>query len=334
MANDIVKKTRSFWDTKEGGTGMFVGAGLLALLGWGAYKIMPYVASLMENTFYAIAFGLAAIALVYVTVIDGTLRNRLWLMYKLLMRALTYSIIKYDPFGVLRELQAQAKERIRKVQACREQVKSQLRIIGEAIKGFASDMTDVRGRIRYLEGQGAQQSKIDNETSKLGQLDGAVKELTASQTLITDWYAKLKHAQEALETIDSNIDFKINLEERKYKAVAATNTAWRLVRDAFKGQTEEDQLRTQTLDFIAEDYGTKLGEIDVFMEESEKFIDAVDMQNAINTEKGRSMLENLNRHELPSAIQSLTNNPSASITDVVGTPVKSGSSIDYLNIRK
>jgi hypothetical protein len=44
MANEVstnlVKKTKSFWDTKEGTTGMVLGAGILGLIGWGAYTVM------------------------------------------------------------------------------------------------------------------------------------------------------------------------------------------------------------------------------------------------------------------------------------------------------
>jgi hypothetical protein len=53
----LVKNAKSFWDSKEGTTGMVIGAGILGLIGYGAYQIMPYIANLMENTVYAIGFG-------------------------------------------------------------------------------------------------------------------------------------------------------------------------------------------------------------------------------------------------------------------------------------
>ncbi len=330
MPNDLIKNGQSFWNTKEGTTGFFFGLGLLGLLGWGAYKVMPYVADLMENTFWAVAFGLGAFVLLYVTVVDSTLRNLLWRGYKAAMKGLTYSFIKYDPFGFLRVLQDEARERIKKVQSCHEAVAGQLKIIENQIAEFQRDSSDVRATVSVMQRRGLGQDRIDNETMKLGQLSEAIADLTRNQKLIQNWSTKLGKAQEALEAINDNIEFKISLEERKYRAVTASNTAWRLVRDAFKGQSEEAQLREQTLQFVADDYGQKLGEIDVFMQQSQKFIDAVDMQNAINTEKGRQMLEELDTHDV-SEVKTLVNNPSATITDINPSSIKT---VDYLNLRK
>jgi hypothetical protein len=189
MANEVstnlVKKTKSFWDTKEGTTGMVLGAGILGLIGWGAYTVMPYIANLMENTFYAIGFGLLAVGLIYAFVIDGTLRNRMWLMYKLMMRALTYSIIKYDPFGVLRETQAQAKERIKTVDECRVEVKKQVGIVTNTLEGFKRDRDQLQGEANWLRTHNGSQAEIDNRAMKLGKIADAITRMTKTYTLRT-----------------------------------------------------------------------------------------------------------------------------------------------------
>ena len=65
MANDIVKKvaSQSFWDKPEGTTGMIVAASAGLAVLYGAYMVMPYIEILIENTFYALAFGSGALGI-------------------------------------------------------------------------------------------------------------------------------------------------------------------------------------------------------------------------------------------------------------------------------
>jgi hypothetical protein len=311
---------------------MVLGAGILGLIGWGAYTVMPYIANLMENTFYAIGFGLLAVGLIYAFVIDGTLRNRMWLMYKLMMRALTYSIIKYDPFGVLRETQAQAKERIKTVDECRVEVKKQVGIVTNTLEGFKRDRDQLQGEANWLRTHNGSQAEIDNRAMKLGKIADAITRMTKTYTLTQGFYEQLTKAFEALKTIDGNIDFEINLREREYKAATASNTAWRAVKAAFNGSDQMDELRNDALAFLAEDYGAKIGEIESFMEDSQKFIASVDLQNAIYTDSGMKMLEDLTARDL-SVVHTQTALPNAQPAVIIPSS-NSSTGVDYSIYKK
>jgi hypothetical protein len=330
----VQQKAKSFWDTKEGTTGMVVGMGMLGLIGWGAYKIMPYIANLMENTFYAVLFGLLTVGLVYVTVIDGTLRNRLWMGYKLLMRALTYSIISYDPIGVLREIQKKAKERINLVDENRRKVNGQKMQIENTINSFNNDIKSLKSRVEARRARG-ELAEAQNDLSKLGRLGDAVQRLTIAFTRTEGFYTQLTRAHKALETIHENIDFEISIVEREYKATTAAHAAWKAVRDAFKGGSEFDELGQQTWAFLAEDYGNKLGEIDSFMTDSMKFIDNVDLTNEAHAQEGLKMLEDLNSRDLlnivqPTAKPAITQQQSF----VTMAPSMNAKTVDYASLRK
>ena len=94
--------------------------------------------------------------------------------------------------------------------------------------------------------------------------------------------------------IDGDIDFEISIQEREYKAVSAAHAAWKNVRAALKGTDEIDSLRNDTLAWMAEDYGNKLGAIESWMDDSKKFIDDVDLQQLMYAEDGLKVLEGLN----------------------------------------
>lgn len=313
MANDLVGKAKSFWDTKEGTTGMVFGLGIFGALGYGAYKIMPYLANLMENTFYTILFGALSVAMFYALVIDNTLRTRMWLAYKLLMRAVTYSIIAYDPVGVLRELQKKAKERIEDIARNLNAVNGQVKQVEATVVSLQRDESDLIKRLEVQRKQGADEMEIRSNLSKLGKVRAAIVRMQKAQTQVQGFYNQLNRALKALQIIDSDLDFEIGINEREYKAVTAAHTAWKAVRAAFKGTDEIDSLRADTLAWMAEDYGNKLGAIESFMDDSKAFIDGVDLQQMMYAEDGLKALEGLNSYDLnvvqskPALLQSAPN---------------------------
>lgn len=332
------KSGKSFWDTKEGTTGMVMGLALFGAMGYGAYHLMPYVANLMENTFYALLFGAMSIGMFYALVIDGTLRSRGWLAYKMLMRALTYSIIKYDPIGILREIQKKAKERIRLVDESRRTVNGQVAQIDGTIQSFNKDVQTLSKMIERQRKDNAPEAEIRNNLTKLGKVSEAVKRLTKSYTQTQGFYTQLTRAYNSLETIDGNIDFEIGIMEREYKAVNASHAAWKAVKAAFNGSDEIDSLRNDTLAFLAEDYGNKLGAIDSFMQDSKKFIDNVDLQNLMYADDGMKALDELNAFNMDvistktasaKPVSAIPQNPSS-----VYLPQAGVRTVDYATIKR
>jgi hypothetical protein len=296
--SNITTKAKSFWDTKEGTTGMVVGLGIFGAIGYGAYKIMPYLANLMENTFYTILFGALSVGLFYALVIDNTLRSRLWLAYKLLMRAVTYSIIAYDPVGVLRELQKKAKERIEDIAGNRNAVNGQVKQVEATVNSLLKDEKDLINKLEIQRKNGGDELEIRSNLSKLGKVRAAIERMKKALDQVKGFYDQLNRAYKALVIIDGDLDFEIGINEREYKAVTAAHTAWKAVRAAFKGTDEIDSLRADTLAWMAEDYGNKLGAIESFMEDSKSFIDGVDLQQMMYAEDGLKVLEGLNAYDL------------------------------------
>lgn len=304
--SNVTKKAKSFWDSTEGTTGMVVGMAALGLLGWGAYKIMPFVVNLLQNTVYAIVLGLVALGLVWGFVIDGTLRSRLWIGYKLLMRAITFSMIRPDPIGALRVVQANAKKRIGTVQEQTDKVGGQLQIINSTLESYQSDVKQFYKKYDYYKSKGQESTpEALSITSKLGRLGDSIKRLSVSQERTTTFNEQLKRALRALEIIHENIDFEITVVEREYKATNAAHSAWQSVRAAFKGGDMIDEFGQDAFAFLKEDYNNKLGEIDSFMNDSSKFLNDVDISQAMLSQDGLKMLDEMNNRDILGLVQPL-----------------------------
>ena len=295
---DIKKKVQSFWDTKEGTTGMVFGAAILGGIGYGAFKIMPHLVNLLQNTTYALGLGALTLFLVWALILDSTLRDRTWLVYKLLMQKLTYSIIEYDPFGVLREMQERARKKREEVNVHRQSVKAQSMTIRRELDAFTEEKEKVHSQIKWMRENGKSQEAINDEASKFGMLDQAINRMTRSYNVIEGFYVQLTRIYSELERFDQRVDWDIMMREREFKAITATNSAMQIMRAAIKGSDADSQMRDQTLNFLTDDYSGKLGRIESAMEDSAKFLEQADMQNAMYADKGMKLLEDLRGREL------------------------------------
>ncbi|AVH84983.1 hypothetical protein RsoM2USA_54 [Ralstonia phage RsoM2USA] len=290
------KKSLSFWDRPEGTTGMVVGAGLVGLLGYGLYHILPFIVSILQNTLYTIVLGAAVLGLVAI-LLDGTLVNRLWISYKLLMRAVTGLIVNIDPIAVLKEIQKKSREKIKIVDDNRKKVAGERRKVTEVLNSFTNDLEAEKDKFNYYNAHGDEPGKRSSAT-KVGKLNDAINRMKATSDKMTVFSTQLDRAYNALNTIADDIDFEISIQEREFKAVKASHAAWKAVKTVFKGDDQMNSLREETLHQMADSYGQMLGEIDVFMNDSQKFIDGVDLKDAMQADKTIAMLEDLNGRNL------------------------------------
>ena len=290
------KKSLSFWDRPEGMTGMVVGAGLVGLLGYGLYHILPFVVSILQNTLYTILLGGAILGLVAI-LLDGTLVNRLWISYKLLMRAVTGLIVNIDPIAVLKEIQKKSREKIKVVDDNRKKVGGERRKVTEVLESFMRDLSEEKDKYDYFS-RNADEAGKRSSAVKVGKLNDAITRMKATSDKMTIFSTQLDRAFNALNTIADDIDFEISIQEREFKAVKASHAAWKAVKTVFKGDDQMNSLREETLHKMADNYGQMLGEIDVFMTDSQKFIDGVDLKDAMQADKAIAMLEDLNGRNL------------------------------------
>lgn len=287
----------SFWDKPEGTTGMIVGLAMLGGIGWAAYEIMPYIADLMKNTFYAALFFVLTAALAYVA-LEGSMRRALVLKYQLLMEALTYSIIKKDPAGTLRVTQKLARKRLEKIESARNGVSGQVQALKQTLDGFKKEADQYLDEARHLQTHNGSQADIEDRAMKLQTLNEAYAELEPEYKVTKAWLDKLTEARVNLVRIDENTAFRIKIATIKFNASQQGRSAWRLVKAAFVGSDEIEGLQNTAFDYMAEDYSNCIGEIDALMQDSQAFLSAGSLKTAVRTDKGMKLLEELSRRNL------------------------------------
>ncbi len=294
-------KGRSFWDRPEGLTGMIVGAAALGGVGYGLYKVLPILVSIAANTVALVAMLAVLAGLLHVLVFDSTLRNRLWLAYKMLMRAITGLIVRIDPISAMREIQRKAGERLETVGKCRGEVAGQKRHVDRTLANFRTELESYQ---RRAVSSAANPEEKRKALSRAGRLQDAITRLEKVAGMMDVFDANLLRAHRALDQMHEDAQFDLNVREREDQAVRASHKAWKAVRAVFNRNDALALMHEEALALQIDDYQRRLGEIDVLMTDSEAFIRHTELNDADYAEKAAAALERINRvriDDMPSA---------------------------------
>lgn len=290
---------RSFWSRPEGILGLVV---ILAAAGVGLVyfnQILEFLIRVVSNTLH-LAFLLGALALLVFLLTSRDIRTGAFFLFKTLMRKLTGLVIQLDPIAILKIYVDDLKQKRQKMQGQIDTLAGQLvklnKKIGEnneqikqkfAEANKASSMADRPGmkeasQLATIEGAGLQQM---NE--KLLPLQRNMKVVLAF----------MEKVNQSADYIIKETEIKVRLKEVEYKIVKESSSALRTAVSIFKGNPDKKFYFDESMEYIQDDMSQKLGEMKRAMDLSMDFINSVDVQNGILSDKGQAMLEAYNKGE-------------------------------------
>lgn len=288
--SDGTQKTKSFWSRPEGTTGMLTLGGLAV----GAWVLAPSILSGLQ-TVSAILGTMVGIAaqtillgllgfILFVMVYVAT-NNKFQLLaqyfFKAWMRWLTQWWVEIDPIGVMKTYIERMIEKRAVIATARDKLKGQLKIIEQEIVDTNSARDQAMAMVKVARDKGNQgvlqvQSRQAMRMEKLAKTDlvPMKAQLEAHLRAINKYY-------EVTGVVIEDLENEVKAQTRRRKAILASHTAMKAAKAIMQGDADERELFDQSLEFLVEDYGMKLGEIESFIENSKPFIDGLDMQNGV-----------------------------------------------------
>jgi hypothetical protein len=281
---------KSFWSKKEGTTGMIVLALLIAAGVFGLSAILPWLITLLQNTVHAIVLFITVGVLVYI-VTDRRVRNLAKYFFKSIMRAITGIFITIDPIGILKNYLSDLEGNIREMSEQLGALRGQMRALQEEMKKNEQVREESLKAAKIAQEKG-KKSAFVLKARKAGRLQDSnltYKNLYVKmETLYRVLSKMLEAAQFWYEDLSDEVDVKV----RERKMIQQGYSVFKKAQKVIQGDPDAKELFDQTLEFMAEDYGQKLGEIEHFMDISQGFIESVDIQNGIYEEDALKELEN------------------------------------------
>ena len=280
---------KSFWSKPEGTTGTIF-LGLLAAAGfyfWG--KIVPFVLMVLTNTIYTVVAGLVLLALIYV-ILDPKFRTLVWYMYKVAMRSITSVFVQIDPIGIIKTYIEDLKN---KRTDMNDQILKLKGEIGKLARSITENNLAIEDSMkRSLK---AKEMNMINEATLLsreaGRLKGTNDTLIPLKDKMDKMYTFLNKMYESSGYLIRDMESEISAKEKEYAAIKASNNAMRGALSIINGDDNKKMMFDDAMEFLQDDMGKKVGEMERFMEMSTSFINGVDIQNGVYQDTALKMLD-------------------------------------------
>lgn len=286
----LQQKAKSFWERPEGTVGMVFGVAIVAVVGGILYRLLPYIITLLENTLYTVALGVGLFALIYVLFIDGRTRTLAWYMYKSLMRFITGIFIEIDPIGILKSYVEELKGSLGKMN---QQISNLRQQMGSLKKSMQENQAMFEKNMKIAEAakKDGNLTQVRLKSRKAGRLKDSNMTLDALYKKMEVVYRILTKMYENSQVLIEDIEHEVDVKSRERKAITATHSAFKSAMRIINGDPDKKAMFDQTMEYLADDYGRKVGEIEHFMATSQSFIEGIDLQNGVFEEEGLAMLE-------------------------------------------
>jgi phage shock protein A len=288
-----MESKKSFWQRPEGVTGaLFLVA---ILLGGGALlsRILPTLVALAANTLY-LAGMLAALAAVVFVALDAKARNLVWYLYQSVMRWITGVFVKIDPISILKSYTDDLERSLRNLSKQIGALRGQMRQLKGLMDGNSAE---IHKNLTL-----AEQAKRKNDEKNLtlatrkaarlqeanGKYDVLHKRMDVLLRILTKMY-------ESSEIVLEDTKDQVAVKEQEYRAIQSSHSAIRSAMSILSGDPDKRILFDQALEALANEVGSKVGEMERFMDTSKNLMASIDLQNGVFEDEGLQLLEKWER---------------------------------------
>lgn len=288
---------RSFWSRPEGVFGLIV---LAAIAGLGLVyfnRVVEFLIRVAENTLY-LGLLLAALGVLIFLFTSKDVRTAVFFLFKTLMRKITGVVVQLDPIAIMKIYIDDLKDKRRKMQGQIDQLAGQLvklnKKIGENNEAIKQKFAEANKANSLSDKPGMR------EAAQLATIEGAG--LQEMNEKLFPLQRNMKLVLEFMEKVNKSADYiiketeiKVKLKEAEYQIVKESSNALRTAVSIFKGNPDKKFYFDESMEYIQDDMSRKLGEMKRAMDLSMDFINSVDIQNGVLSDKGQALLEAYNQ---------------------------------------
>lgn len=287
---------RSYWSKPEGITSaLFIGAlGAFVLYYWNTIAL--FLIEVTQNTLY-LGVLLALLAGFIFLITSKDVRTALFFLFKTFMRKITGLVIKLDPIAIMKIYVDDLKQQ-------RQKMQGQINLLAGQLVKLNKKITENNEQIKQKFAEANKATEMSHkpgmrEASQLATIEGAG--LQEMNEKLFPLQRNMKTVLEFMEKVNTSADYiiketeiKVKLKETEYQIVKESSNALRTAVSIFKGNPDKKFYFDESMEYIQDDMSRKLGEMKRAMDLSMDFINGVDIQNGILSDKGQAMLEAYN----------------------------------------
>lgn len=284
-----MKGTKSFWQRPEGIPGALI---LLTLIGFGGYglmKIMPDLILLAENIYYLGAMCLGLFVAGYV-LLDKRVRTLIWYFYKSIIRKATGIFIQLDPIAIIEGFLDDLHSKMKDMENQMGKLKGQIRKVKEKIKKREENRDTFFKLANAARNQG-KKSMMDLNNRKAMREEEVIKNFTVLLRKTEKLYQVLSKMKKYSSIMVEDIAHEIEIKKLERETIRNSHKIMKSAVNIINGNSDRKVMFDQAMEFIVDDIGMRIGEMERFMDVSADFMDNMDLENAMYEEEGLKQLD-------------------------------------------
>jgi len=303
---------KNFWQRPEGTVGkvVLVLAGVAAAYGF--VQILPFLIAAATDTLH-LAVLIGAILLLIFIVSD----RRVWtlgrLIFQSIMRFLTGLFIELDPIGILKNYIAEMKKNLaimdeqlgnlngsirtlqNQIDTNQKEAEHSMALANQADKKIAA------GGLTALDQQQNLSAKVTNQrhAASLVNIDKSLTDLRDKLKILYEQLIRWRATAEFQVTDKEN---RVSEEEMRRKALKKAYSVFQAAKKIFRGDPVANQIYDQTLEYLADDAGQMLGEMEDFNRLANKLMTNMDLETGAVNDEAIKQLTEFQQKLLPAAV--------------------------------
>ncbi len=282
-------KVKSFWERKEGFTGMVFGVGALVAVAMGLYSVLPKLIVLLENIWIAGALG-GGLFLLIMFFLNRQNRILLGAMYQSLMRLITSIFVTIDPIGIIENYIRSLKKKIENINEELANLKAQIANVTNVINKARKDQIEALNLAKQAEKQNKPNDAALNAKEAKRQKDFADN----MQTILDKMnflYRFLDKIEQNSQTILTDTINEVNAKKKEREMWKATSSAIKSAQSIILGDPDQRALFDASMEEVANDINAKVGEMDRFVDRTKAIMSNIDLKNGMLQDEGLKLLE-------------------------------------------
>lgn len=276
-------KPKSFWERPEGTTGMIVialAAGTLFFAGNAILNMFTTAVAIVGQAITLTVLGAILFGIIMI-LSNSKFQTLVSYGFKSIMRKITGAFVEIDPIGIMksyiqdltgkRETMADSIARLRgEIKKCEAQVNSN-----------DSDYEREMMKAKVAKDQ-EKTSAFTVASRQAGRLEALNKK--SLRPLLAQMQAHLRALMKYYEvtgTVIDDLSNEVKAQQMQREMIQSSYSAMSTAKKILNGGTDQRELFDQAMEYVVNDYGMKMGEIENFMENSKGFIEGIDLENGV-----------------------------------------------------
>ena len=277
MSKNInIKGKKNFWQRPEGIPGAILLIALIGGLGYGLMQVMPSLIELAENIWYLAAMCGGLFVVGYM-LLDKRVRTLIWYFYKSMIRKVTGAFIQLDPIAIIEGFLEDLKDKMGTMESQIGSLKGQIRKIKMKIQSKEEKAEYFFNMAKAAQNKG-DNAQMNLNAKKAAREKKSMVSFIALRDRTEKLYKILSKMKKYSAIMVDDIGHEIEIKKEERETIRTSHRIMKSAVNIINGNSDRKVIFDQAMEYIVDDIGMRIGEMERFMDVSADYMNNMDLE--------------------------------------------------------